>query len=180
MQLIFGISQNRNRCFVVSILDGKKFKFPEREQLKLKIKDILENENIIDKKYYLSKRYITNKLEIFENNNIIANLNYTTFNSSNKVYSINGISPTLRAAEMQFDYLKSTKIGYIKDNKLVARLMTPKEHLRLMGVRDKEIDKFSVNANQQIKQAGNSIVVNVLMAIFKNLFIDKQYENTLF
>ena len=30
------------------------------------------------------------------------------------------------------------------------------------------------------KQAGNSIVVNVLIAIFKNLFINKKYENTLF
>lgn len=138
---------------MVSILNGKKLKFSEREQLKLKIKDLLENESIVDKKYYLPERYFIDKLELFENNNIIANLNYTTFNSSNKIYSINGISPTLRAAEMQFDYLKSTKIGYIKDNKLVARLMTPKEHLRLMGLKDKEINKFTTNANQQIKQA---------------------------
>lgn len=79
-----------------------------------------------------------------------------------------------------YDYLKSTKIGYIQNNELVVRLLTPKEHLRLMGVRDNEINKFSVNSNQQIKQAGNSIVVNVLIAIFKNLFINKKYENTLF
>ena len=174
----YGIPQNRKRCFMISILNGKKFKFPEREQLKLKLKDILEYD--VDEKYYLPSRYITNKLEVLNNNNIIANLNYTTFNSANIVYSIDGVSPTLRAVETQYDYLKSTKIGYIQNNKLVVRLLTPKEHLRLMGVRDNEINKFSVNSNQQIKQAGNSIVVNVLIAIFKNLFINKKYENTLF
>lgn len=60
------------------------------------------------------------------------------------------------------------------------RKLTPRECLRLMGVRDKEIDKFTVSDSQKYKQAGNSIVVNVLIAIFKNLFIDKKYENTLF
>lgn len=174
----YGIPQNRQRCFMISILNGNKFKFPERENLKLRLKDMLEID--VNQKYYLPSRYITNKLEVFNDNNIIANLNYTTFNSANKVYSIDGVSPTLRAAEMQYDYLKSTKIGYIQNNELVVRLLTPKEHLRLMGVRDAEINKFSVNSNQQIKQAGNSIVVNVLIAIFKNLFIYKKYENTLF
>ena len=90
----YGIPQNRERCFMISILNGKKFKFPEREQLKLKLKDILEYD--VDEKYYLPSRYITNKLEVLNNNNIIANLNYTTFNSANKVYSIDGVSPTLR------------------------------------------------------------------------------------
>lgn len=174
----YGIPQNRQRCFMISILNGNKFKFPEGENLKLRLKDMLEID--VNQKYYLPSRYITNKLEVFNDNNIIANLNYTTFNSANKVYSIDGVSPTLRAAEMQYDYLKSTKIGYIQNNELVVRLLTPKEHLRLMGVRDGEINKFSVNSNQQIKQAGNSIVVNVLIAIFKNLFIYKKYENTLF
>lgn len=137
-------------------------------------------EDDVDEKYYLKPRYITNKLEIFLNENIIANLNYSKFVSCNHIYNIDGISPTLRAVEHLYDNLNCTKIGWLENNKLVARLMTPKEHLRFMGVKDTEIDKFTVSNNQQIKQAGNSIVVNVLMAIFKNLFIDKQYENTLF
>lgn len=51
--------------------------------------------------------------------------------------------------------------------------LTPRECLRLMGVRDQDIDKmFSVNSNSQCyKQAGNSIVVTVLMAIFSQLNI---------
>lgn len=54
---------------------------------------------------------------------------------------------------------------------LRIRKLTPKECWRLMGFNDEEFEKaFKVNTNTQLyKQAGNSIVVNVLMAIFNNL-----------
>ena len=56
---------------------------------------------------------------------------------------------------------------------LRIRKITPKESWRLMGFDDEDFDKASkVCSNSQLyKQAGNSIVVNVLMAIFKELFI---------
>lgn len=43
-----------------------------------------------------------------------------------------------------------------------------------MGFEDKDFDKASkVNSNTQLyKQAGNSIVVNVLEAILRNLLLD--------
>lgn len=51
--------------------------------------------------------------------------------------------------------------------------ITPREALRLMGVRDDDIDKMkAVNSNTQLlKQAGNSIVVTCLEAIFSQLNI---------
>lgn len=54
---------------------------------------------------------------------------------------------------------------------LRIRKLTPKECWRLMGFDDKDFDKAEkVNTNSQLyKQAGNSIVVNVLMAIFKEM-----------
>ena len=54
---------------------------------------------------------------------------------------------------------------------LNIRKLTPRESWRLMGFSDSDFDKAStVNGRTQLyKQAGNSIVVNVLMAIFKNL-----------
>ena len=56
-------------------------------------------------------------------------------------------------------------------NNLRIRKLTPKECWRLMGFSDEDFEKASkVNSNTQLyKQAGNSIVVNVLMAIFKEL-----------
>lgn len=60
-------------------------------------------------------------------------------------------------------------MGVIED--LRIRKLTPKECWRLMGFDDEDFEKASkVNSNTQLyKQAGNSIVVNVLMAIFKEL-----------
>ena len=51
------------------------------------------------------------------------------------------------------------------------RKLTPKECWRLMGFGDADYAKASqVNSNTQLyKQAGNSIVVNVLEGILKNL-----------
>lgn len=51
--------------------------------------------------------------------------------------------------------------------------LTERECLRLMGVRDSDIDKMAaVNSKTQLyKQAGNSIVTTVLMGIFSQLNI---------
>ena len=59
---------------------------------------------------------------------------------------------------------------------LRIRKLTPKECWRLMGFDDDDFAKAEkVNSNSQLyKQAGNSIVVNVLMAIFKELFVPKK------
>ena len=57
------------------------------------------------------------------------------------------------------------------------RKLTPRECFRLMGMRDDDIDKIQatgVSNTQQYKMAGNSIVVDVLEAIFKNLFKEEQ------
>lgn len=58
-----------------------------------------------------------------------------------------------------------------QEKHLRIRKLTPKECWRLMGFDDKDFDKAEkVNTNSQLyKQAGNSIVVNVLMAIFKEM-----------
>lgn len=53
------------------------------------------------------------------------------------------------------------------------RKLTPRECGRLMGVSDEDIDKMAaVNSNMQLyKQFGNSIVVDVMCAMFRNLNI---------
>lgn len=61
--------------------------------------------------------------------------------------------------------------GHIVDN-LRIRKLTPKECWRLMGFSDEDFEKAEkVNSNSQLyKQAGNSIVVQVLEAVFKEFF----------
>ena len=59
---------------------------------------------------------------------------------------------------------------------LRIRKLTPKECWRLMGFDDEDVEKAAkVCSNSQLyKQAGNSIVVDVLMAIFRELFVPKK------
>ena len=52
----YGIPQNRERVFAVSIYSEGYYKFPPKEPLKLRLKDMLEDK--IDVKYYLSKQAI--------------------------------------------------------------------------------------------------------------------------
>ena len=52
----YGIPQTRNRCFMVSILGNYSYTFPKPTPLKLKLKDMLEDE--VDEKYYLSDKMI--------------------------------------------------------------------------------------------------------------------------
>ena len=52
----YGIPQNRNRCFMVSILGDYHYTFPKKQKLELRLKDMLE-ENV-DEKYYLSDQIV--------------------------------------------------------------------------------------------------------------------------
>lgn len=49
------------------------------------------------------------------------------------------------------------------------RKLTPTECLRLQGVRDEYSKRMTCSSSQRYKQAGNGIVVDVLMAIFKQM-----------
>ena len=89
------------------------------------------------------------------------------YDISNRVYHENGIAPTLTA---------SGESGAKKliDGDFRIRKLTPRECFRLMGMRDDDIDKIQqagISNTQQYKMAGNSIVVNVLEAIFKELLL---------
>lgn len=77
--------------------------------------------------------------------------------------------------EPRKDGLTNTITSVQKDNYLASdmriRKLTPKECWRLMGFDDSDFEKAEkVNSNTQLyKQAGNSIVVDVLQAILKEL-----------
>ena len=88
-----------------------------------------------------------------------------------RVYSPDGISPCLNT--MQGGGLEP-KILQSKDYKI--RKLTPLECWRLMGFRDLDYyaaKSVGISNAQLYKQAGNSIVVTVLEAIFRNLFLKK-------
>ena len=74
----------------------------------------------------------------------------------------------------------SSNTGGIKETtetKIRIRKLTPRECWRLMGFSDWDFEKamkVPTSNSQLYKQAGNSIVVNVLVEIFKNLFMEER------
>jgi DNA (cytosine-5)-methyltransferase 1 len=83
-----------------------------------------------------------------------------------RVYSDDGISPTLNTMQ------GGGREPKITDSYCIRKL-TPRECWRLMGVKDEQFNKLHGISNSQLyKLAGNSIVVDVLMGIFKNLFLE--------
>ena len=83
--------------------------------------------------------------------------------SAGKVYDVKGLCPT----EM---YNNNMSVQIMESSYRIRRL-APQEAWRLMGFSDEDFLKAeSVCSNSQLyKQAGNSIVVNVLEAIFKQI-----------
>ena len=206
----YGVPQNRERVFVVSILDQEGYKFPQKQELTKRIKDILEP--VVDDKFYMNKPFkMVNKA------NVVAELGIKGHDSVRRVYDIEGEAPTLTTMEgghrepkiLEYKGQKVelpsiaavrgrykedgtteqhlevntsrtsntiTTVG--KDNYAIeenyrVRKLTPLECWRLMGFTDTDLYKAQkVCSNSQLyKQAGNSIVVNVLVEIFRNLFL---------
>ena len=96
-----------------------------------------------------------------------------TFESANRVYDLKGISPTLNTCGGG-----NLQVKIYDEYEYRIRRLTPKEYGRLMGVSDEDYEKMAeVNSNSQLyKQFGNSIVVDVMVAIFKNLNINQHEE----
>lgn len=85
-----------------------------------------------------------------------------------RVYNAEGISPAMDTCS------GGNRMPKILKNYRIRKL-TPRECWRLMGVRDKQFDKLHDLSNTQLyKLAGNSIVVDVLMGIFKNLLLSDE------
>ena len=91
-----------------------------------------------------------------------------TINAFNKHVDKSGYSPTLTTRPEGF----KTAILPVTDN-IRIRKLTPRETFRLMGFSDENFDaaqKAGVSNSQLYKQAGNSIVVDVLYYIYVELY----------
>lgn len=100
---------------------------------------------------------------VVEKVNVIGNYMPSGHDAS-RIVDSNGLAPTVKE---NHGTVTATNIDYR------IRKLTPKECWRLMGFDDEDFEKAQevpTSNTQLYKQAGNSIVVNVLEKIFKNLF----------
>lgn len=176
----FGIPQNRERIFVVSCLDeafdlqritcddvdfspikyylddcvDEKYNLPETKEVILR-----EKLKEIDLKKFKECYKIQRVVGLTDRESRPNSQRYA-------IYSPLGISPTLDTCGGG-----GLHVHILEENGNCRRL-TPKEYFRLMGFKDadyKICKENGISDTQLYKQAGNSIVVNVLEEIFKNL-----------
>lgn len=89
-----------------------------------------------------------------------------------RVYDPQGLSPTINTAQ---GGQREVKIIETTPEDYRIRKLTPRECYRLMGFTDAEFDRIKGISNTQLyKQAGNSIVVNVLAEIFNRLLTEEE------
>lgn len=85
-----------------------------------------------------------------------------------RIYDPDGLAPTLNTCSgggLEPKFVDRSCVD------VRIRKLTPRECFRLMGFADDDFDKIKGISNSQLyKMAGNSIVVNVLTEIFKELF----------
>ena len=215
----YGIPQNRERIFIVGFKDFKNFNFPKSIKLKLKLKDLLQDNT--NNKYHLSYKMCKSIFQASKGNwqsgkmtidtDIAKTINARVFkmgkadtdnyitvkdkyylsdkakerlkrHNNNTIY--NDISNCILAGyykqggrDQQYIQVEKKCVSKIKvnnssKNKTKIRRLTPLECWRLQGFKDD--DFFSVKGlsdTQLYKQAGNSITVTVLMALFKKILL---------
>lgn len=151
----YGIPHRRERVFCISEYKASKpYAFPKTVPLSSKMSDYLESE--VSEEFYLTNGQV---LPDPIQQDICFCLSSTYWKGT-----------TLK------DFLQRHRRQLVTDpNPIIGvyrvRRLTPRECWRLMGVSDKDFDKVETvcSRTQLYRQAGNSIVVNVLEAIFKQL-----------
>ena len=163
----YGVPQNRERVFMASIRDCEQpYYFPKPIPLTKRIKDVLEDN--VPEKYDLSRRMMK-WLEEHDWQCLCNETKGFMFKPKNG----NDIANALRA-----NGAFSPTDNAIRDSNRIRRL-TPKECFRLMGVADTDSDKITavLSKSRCYQVAGNSIVVDVLAAIFDQLFNGNKNTN---
>ena len=166
----FGVPQSRERVFCVSILNPKKdFIFPTGNGRTAKLRDILEPKEAVPANMYMNDRPYEPRNNVTESDNgliHLGNLNMAGNESIKRVYSPDGVCPTLTTMTGGH---RQPKIYLGEDG---VRKLTPKECWRVMGFSEDNYSKVEgkLSNTQLYKQAGNTICVPCLEAIFKELF----------
>ena len=188
----FGIPQNRERVwFVCQRVDiAKDFEFPNPEELKIFLKDILEEE--VDEKYYLKEEY-TKKL-LIPNTSYCIDANYHKGTNvkgylekkRRQIIQIGEINQTCQAVitpdrinkrqngrrfkedgEPSFTLNTQDRHGVLL-NGLIIRNLTPTECFRLMGFLNDEINLEGLSNSQRYKLAGNGWDINIVSKILES------------
>ncbi len=182
----YGIPQSRRRLFVIGIRNDIKcdsFKYPQIVNLNYTMQDFLEDncafghftydKNTGDLKVTKCKGTVDPKFILTPavQKYVLAGgtANYKTSNETDLP-----IARTLMKMMTQHHRAGVDNYITVKSDPLLLRQLSDREALRLMGFPDDF--KIAVSSMQTLRQAGNSIVVDVLMAIVKEIYKTGVYD----
>lgn len=170
----YGIPQGRRRLFVVGFREENQcsaFSFPDPVRLQFTMQDFLldncaEGNLTYDTNGKIVRKQGGQKVDKFLSDKLIA---YVMSPGTKNFYHENAEIdlPIARAIlSTQGNTHRASVNNYVTTNGKI-RALEPRESLRLMGFTDDF--KITVSRAQSYKQSGNSIVVDVMMAIAKNI-----------
>ena len=182
----YGIPQSRRRVFVIGIRDDikcKDFVYPEPIPLEFSMQDFLEDNCAYGHFTFdsTSGELIVEKVAGKPDDKFILTPAVQKYvlagGTSNYKTSKETDLPIARTLmKMMTQHHRAGVDNYItvKRNPLVLRQLSDREALRLMGFPDDF--KIAVSSMQTLRQAGNSIVVDVLIAIIKQIMKTKVFN----
>jgi DNA (cytosine-5)-methyltransferase 1 len=165
----YNMPQHRERVFMVSILDGE-YEFPEKLPLEKQVVDILDKE--VDESYYLKENKLPDSTYGIINDTFTGECPVIYGWSRNNDGTIKNWHPVNIANCVTASKRDNTQ-NYIKEVDGRVRKLTTNECFRLMGLSDTDIEKLNnsnIGKTALSKMAGNSIVVDVLYHVMKNMF----------
>jgi DNA (cytosine-5)-methyltransferase 1 len=173
----FEVPQQRKRIYIVAFRKDLKidsFEFPRGAYSFKTLKDILitKAENKIKGNYYIDRKYKIRIESTQRDNKLIRIGEIGLGRQGERIYSINGQATTLSSQGGGL----GGKTGMYLIRKKVRKLF-PRECARLMGFPDDF--QLSSSQEQNYKQFGNSVVVDVIQAIVKEIIKKIEAENNM-
>jgi len=173
-----GLPQNRRRIFVVGFHDDFKECFNRLvmpNSIPLKEDMITYLETNIDNKYYLPEKGFLRVVDPKHKKHVALNGKIARCQVACQQY--NWYGDMRFESEVPQRLLADDRVykGYYNDAFGVARCLTPRECLRLMGFSDDF--KIVVSDQKMYRQVGNSIAVNVLIAIVNQILMTGIFDN---
>ena len=151
--LDFGLPQKRERIYIVGFMENRPFEFPESGGRNIPLADILEDDEQVDKSYFLSDAMREKRFAALKKNAPIPSIWHENIGGN---VSALPYSCALRAGG-SYNYLVVNGV----------RRLTGREMLRLQGF--PEDFKINLPYSQVRKVAGNSVSVPVIEAIAANM-----------
>lgn len=139
------------------------FKFPEKQELILKLKDMLDD--VVDDKYYLNDEIVSNYTPVNEGGNVIGKLNMNKWQDNMKrIYNINKYAPTINTMQggnlepkiltTKINYMSKKYNEFVNKNGYVPKMFNPYNSTEIKDIAPTQ------TANSGCTTSSNTILIN--------------------